>query len=77
MACNVVHTSNFPLPLPWFPDVKNCQHGIFLEVFDRGRGTCDILASLHMEKNFDAWNERKKQINGKETAPFCHERELW
>lgn len=30
-----------------------------------------------MEKEFDGWNKRKKQINDKDTAPFCHERELW
>jgi len=30
-----------------------------------------------MEKDFDGWNERKKQISGKKGAPFCHERELW
>lgn len=34
-------------------------------------------APHRMEKDFEGWNERKKQINGKKAAPFCHERELW
>lgn len=30
-----------------------------------------------MEKNFDLWNEDKKQINKKETAFFVNKREVW
>ena len=30
-----------------------------------------------MQKDFDGWNEKKKVINNRHTAPFCHERELW
>ena len=30
-----------------------------------------------MKKDFDNWNEKKKDINGKKKAPFYHERELW
>ena|ERR1035437_2740191 len=30
-----------------------------------------------MQKDFDGWNEKKKNINDALTAPFCHERELW
>ena len=30
-----------------------------------------------MEKDFDGWNETKKQIHGRHDAPFYHERELW
>ncbi len=28
-------------------------------------------------KDFDAWNEKKKQVNERSDAPFCHARELW
>lgn len=31
---------------------------------------------IAMHKDFDGWNEKKKEINDK-VAPFCHERELW
>ena len=30
-----------------------------------------------MKKDFDNWNEKKKQIHKNDNAPFCHERELW
>ena len=30
-----------------------------------------------MEKDFDKWNKRKKQIDGRENVPFYHEREMW
>lgn len=30
-----------------------------------------------MRKNFDVWNNNKKNINERQTAPFCHEREFW
>ena len=30
-----------------------------------------------MEKDFDEWNERKKQTHRRNDAPFCHERKLW
>ena len=30
-----------------------------------------------MEKDFDAWNERKKQINETDTEKLFHEREIW
>jgi mRNA interferase MazF len=29
-----------------------------------------------MKKDFDGWNENKKEINEK-VGPFCHEREIW
>jgi hypothetical protein len=29
-----------------------------------------------MKKDFDGWNEKKKDTNEK-IGPFCHERELW
>ena len=30
-----------------------------------------------MEKDFDGWNEKKKQTNGRADAPFYHQREIW
>lgn len=30
-----------------------------------------------MEKDFDGWNEHKKQTNDRDDAPFYHARELW
>ncbi len=30
-----------------------------------------------MKKDFDGWNEKKKNIENKQKSPFCHERELW
>ena len=30
-----------------------------------------------MKKDFDGWNIQKKQLNGRPTAPFYHEREIW
>jgi len=30
-----------------------------------------------MEKTFDAWNSRKKQIDAAEPRVFFHEREIW
>ena len=30
-----------------------------------------------MEKDFDGWNEQKKQIHGRDSGPFYHQRELW
>lgn len=30
-----------------------------------------------MQKDFDGWNEEKKNINNRHSSPFCHERELW
>ena len=30
-----------------------------------------------MKKDFDSWNEKKKKINDRKTAPFYHQRELW
>lgn len=30
-----------------------------------------------MEKDFDGWNKRKKQLQKKKEVPFCHEREVW
>ena len=30
-----------------------------------------------MKKNFDDWNERKKEIHEHSKTPFCHEREIW
>lgn len=30
-----------------------------------------------MKKDFDKWNEHKKNIDERQVAPFCHERELW
>lgn len=30
-----------------------------------------------MKKNFDGWNEKKKELNDRVKSPFCHERELW
>jgi mRNA-degrading endonuclease toxin of MazEF toxin-antitoxin module len=30
-----------------------------------------------MHKDFDGWNEQKKQTHGRSDGPFCHARELW
>jgi mRNA interferase MazF len=30
-----------------------------------------------MKKDFDGWNEKKKQASERDKAPFCHEREIW
>ena len=30
-----------------------------------------------MEKNFDLWNEKKKEIHRNTEGPFYHEREIW
>ncbi|MBI5077985.1 MAG: type II toxin-antitoxin system PemK/MazF family toxin [Candidatus Yonathbacteria bacterium] len=30
-----------------------------------------------MNKDFDSWNEKKKNIDNRKASPFCHERELW
>ena len=30
-----------------------------------------------MEKDFDRWNELKKQVNGGEVLPLYHAREIW
>ena len=30
-----------------------------------------------MKKDFDSWNEKKKKINDRKSAPFYHQRELW
>jgi mRNA-degrading endonuclease toxin of MazEF toxin-antitoxin module len=30
-----------------------------------------------MYKNFDSWNKDKKRINRRDSAPYCHEREIW
>lgn len=30
-----------------------------------------------MQKDFDKWNEQKKEINERMDAPFYHEREVW
>ena len=30
-----------------------------------------------MKKDFNKWNERKKDIHNKNKSPFYHERELW
>jgi mRNA-degrading endonuclease toxin of MazEF toxin-antitoxin module len=30
-----------------------------------------------MKKDFDGWNEKKKQTNERHTAPFYHDREIW
>jgi len=30
-----------------------------------------------MKKDFDGWNEQKKNLEKRQTSPFCHERELW
>ncbi|HXK31788.1 MAG TPA: type II toxin-antitoxin system PemK/MazF family toxin [Candidatus Paceibacterota bacterium] len=30
-----------------------------------------------MEKDFDSWNERKKQVHDRHDVPFCHAREIW
>ena len=30
-----------------------------------------------MLKDFDGWNEQKKEINDRREAPFYHEREVW
>ena len=30
-----------------------------------------------MQKDFDGWNKKKKNINDQQMPPFCHERELW
>ncbi len=30
-----------------------------------------------MEKDFDGWNEKKKETDVRSDAPFYHEREIW
>lgn len=30
-----------------------------------------------MKKDFDGWNEQKKQANDRSAVPFYHDRELW
>ncbi|MEK7134673.1 MAG: type II toxin-antitoxin system PemK/MazF family toxin [Patescibacteria group bacterium] len=30
-----------------------------------------------MEKDFDTWNGKKKEIHGRDDAPFYHKREIW
>ncbi len=30
-----------------------------------------------MQKDFDVWNEIKKNLNGKMRVPFCYSREIW
>lgn len=30
-----------------------------------------------MDKDFDAWNSEKKVIHHSDSAPLCHEREIW
>jgi|SRR3989344_5553092 len=30
-----------------------------------------------MEKDFDGWNEKKKEIHNRNCAPFFHAREIW
>ncbi len=30
-----------------------------------------------MEKNFDEWNEKKKDIHNSNGKSFCHQREIW
>lgn len=31
----------------------------------------------NMQKDFDKWNAKKKQIHVESTHPFCHPREVW
>ncbi len=44
-----------------------------------GSGMPDgTLCTPHgMKKDFDGWNEQKKQTNDRREAPFYHSRELW
>jgi len=30
-----------------------------------------------MEKDFDGWNEKKKNLHSSPSKPFYHEREIW
>ncbi|MBI5799065.1 MAG: type II toxin-antitoxin system PemK/MazF family toxin [Candidatus Yonathbacteria bacterium] len=30
-----------------------------------------------MSKDFDSWNKKKRDLDQRESSPFCHERELW
>ncbi|MEK7568779.1 MAG: type II toxin-antitoxin system PemK/MazF family toxin [Patescibacteria group bacterium] len=30
-----------------------------------------------MKKDFNGWNEQKKNIDNRQASPFCHERESW
>ncbi len=30
-----------------------------------------------MEKDFDSWNAKKKELHNRAGAPFFHEREIW
>lgn len=30
-----------------------------------------------MKKNFNKWNEKKKEINNQKPTVFCHQREIW
>lgn len=36
-----------------------------------------MLYLLLMEKDFDAWNSKKKRLNAQASAPFYHQREIW
>src|SRR5436190_23684298 len=35
------------------------------------------VARTDMEKDFDSWNEQKKEANGRTESPRFHEREVW
>lgn len=37
---------------------------------------CGILLA-HMEKDFDGWNEKKKETQERREAPFYNQREIW
>ena len=38
---------------------------------------CRMIQSPGMAKDFDRWNEKKKDVDAKLSAPFYHEREIW
>lgn len=41
-------------------------------------GRCSfIIATKAMNKDYDAWNEKKKKLDSLITAPNYHEREVW
>src|SRR5436189_4708293 len=48
---------------------------------DRARLSSPLCYHVHdctsMEKDFDRWNELKKQVNSGELLPLYHAREIW
>ena len=49
----------------------------FLRLFPRYNICIPSSEKKHIQKDFDKWNEKKKQIDAKGCGPFFHEREIW